>query len=394
MKGSGEPTLARLDQLSSERLLRVVVDSAIAAVVTMDDRGIVTGWGARAEETFGWTREEALGRSLAGLIVPPRYRAAHDAGIERYRSTGEGPVLGTVRELFALHKSGHEFPVEVRISPAARVEDQTVFIAFVLDITERRRHEDELRASLDSARDARSAIDAYVTAVVHELRQPLSVTAGYADLLAHREDLPEGARFEVKALMEGALRAIRLVDDILMSARLDAGGVRADIASMDIGEAVRAAVDRVQPAASIRGGRIEVDASSPVSLIVNADAAFVARILDNLLANAIKYSRESPRIDITILRGPPVDILVADHGRGIPEEMWDTIFERFTRVEERSAVPGSGLGLYVSRQLAEMQGGTLTLRSSSTDDGSVFTLRFAHAAPDVTGATARGERSV
>ena len=125
---------------ASEERTRLIVDTALDAVITIDEDGRVTGWNAQAERTFGWTREEVLGRVLAETIIPPRYRAAHTEGLRRYRASGQGPVVNRRLELSALHRDGREFPVELSISPVS-LAGGTTFSAFVRDITERKQAE-------------------------------------------------------------------------------------------------------------------------------------------------------------------------------------------------------------------------------------------------------------
>jgi PAS domain S-box-containing protein len=124
----------------SEERMRLIVDTALDAVVTIDLDGRVTGWNAQAERSFGWSREEVLGRILADTIIPPRYRRAHEDGLRRYRVSGLGSVVNRRLELSALHRDGHEFPVELSISPVSTAAG-TTFSAFVRDITERKRAE-------------------------------------------------------------------------------------------------------------------------------------------------------------------------------------------------------------------------------------------------------------
>jgi len=124
----------------SEERMRLIVDTALDAAVTIDLDGRITGWNAQAERNFGWSREEVLGRILAEMIIPPRYRSAHEEGLRRYRASGVGPVVNRRLELSALHRDGHEFPVELSISPIFTAAG-TTFSAFVRDITERKRAE-------------------------------------------------------------------------------------------------------------------------------------------------------------------------------------------------------------------------------------------------------------
>src|SRR5207247_3196468 len=101
----------------SEERTRLIVDTALDAVVTIDAAGLVTGWNRRAEAIFGWSSEEAVGRLLADTVIPPEHREAHTRGIERFLATGEGPVLGKRIEITGLRRNGKEFPVELAISP-------------------------------------------------------------------------------------------------------------------------------------------------------------------------------------------------------------------------------------------------------------------------------------
>jgi diguanylate cyclase (GGDEF)-like protein/PAS domain S-box-containing protein len=132
---------------AAERLGRIL-DSAHEAFVTMDGGGFVTGWNQAAEEIFGWSRAEAIGRVLADLIVPPELRDAHWAGLRRFLETGEGPVLGRRLELSALGRDRREFPVELTIS-ALEYGGRWEFHAFLRDISERKRSEVEREALIE-----------------------------------------------------------------------------------------------------------------------------------------------------------------------------------------------------------------------------------------------------
>jgi len=132
---------------SSEHLRRVL-DSAHDAFVSMDAGGFVTDWNRAAEETFGWTRGEAVGRVLADLIVPPGMRDAHWTGLRRFLESGEGPVLGKRLELSAMHREGQEFPIELTIS-ALETDGLVAFHAFVRDVSERHRAEAEREALVE-----------------------------------------------------------------------------------------------------------------------------------------------------------------------------------------------------------------------------------------------------
>lgn len=145
--------------------LRPVLETAFDAVVVMRLNGEVADWNGQAEAVFGWRREEAVGRKLADLIVPPQYREAHSRGLQRYHMTGEGAVLNRRIEISGFHKHGYEFPVELSITQV-KADGETLFLGFLRDISERKRAEAELRESearmlalLDSMTDCFCAVD-------------------------------------------------------------------------------------------------------------------------------------------------------------------------------------------------------------------------------------------
>lgn len=133
---------------NSEDQTRSIIDTALDAVVTMNSEGVITGWNAQAEITFGWPRHDALGHLMSDLIVPERYRADHIRGLRRYLAIGESVVLHKRLELSALHRDGHEFPVEFSITPM-RSGGRPSFSAFLRDITKRKSDEAKLQAQLE-----------------------------------------------------------------------------------------------------------------------------------------------------------------------------------------------------------------------------------------------------
>jgi PAS domain S-box-containing protein len=176
--------------------LRLVLETALDAVVVMKADGVVADWNDRAVGVFGWSRDEALGRTMADLIIPERYREAHRIGLQRYLGTGRANVIGGRIEVSGLRKNGEEFPVELSISPV-RDNGSMLFVGCLRDLTER----NALRAARgDVARvTQRMAMGEMAASIVHEVNQPLAAVAANANaglrwLAASPPQLRRGAR--------------------------------------------------------------------------------------------------------------------------------------------------------------------------------------------------------
>ena len=147
---------------ASAARLQATIDSSLDAVVTTDRHSTILEWSRLAEVLFGWSRAEAVGANLADTIIPAQFRERHRRGIERYLATGEGPILNRRIEITALRRDGREFPVELTVAPA-RFGDELVFNAFIRDITERKRFDQQRAAEHALARvlaESRTLIDA------------------------------------------------------------------------------------------------------------------------------------------------------------------------------------------------------------------------------------------
>jgi PAS domain S-box-containing protein len=131
---------------NADERMRLIIETALDAVVSISSQGLITTWNRQAEVVFGWSSAEAIGRRMADMIIPEQHRASHELGFRRFLGTGEGPILRRRIEITAVRRSGAEFPVELEVVPV-RLGQNWVFSAFIRDITESRRAEEKLRAS-------------------------------------------------------------------------------------------------------------------------------------------------------------------------------------------------------------------------------------------------------
>ena len=198
--------------LRVERQARAIVDSALDAIVVMDAQGIITDWNKQAEETFGWTRSEALGRRISETLIPMRCRVSHEVGLRHFLKTGQGPVLNRRFEIDALHRDGTEFPVELTITPL-KSGDTWTFSSFIRDITARRRADEDLRsAHAELAHVNRvMTMGEMAASIAHEVNQPLAAIVASGDSciawLANEPPNLEKARAAASRIVQAATQA-------------------------------------------------------------------------------------------------------------------------------------------------------------------------------------------
>jgi len=229
----------------------------------------------------------------------------------------------------------------------------------------------------ESARLAGEVKTRFLHMAAHELRTPMTVLTGYVSLLSDGTlgAPPDGWKKSLEILMAKTRELNRIVAHLLEASQIDAHALPRNQTQIDLREVVRDASDRARPRADLLGAKLATGlAAEPVP--VEADASQLARILDNLINNGLTYSLRPPHLSITVLGDDGRAVVrVADNGVGIAEDEQERVFERFHRANEPAFhnVAGTGLGLYISRQLAEGHGGSLSIESS-TQEGTVFAL--------------------
>ncbi|HTW07635.1 MAG TPA: ATP-binding protein [Acidimicrobiales bacterium] len=267
-------------------------------------------------------------------------------------------VATTGYERFLARADGRRLPVSVTAAPLLAGEELLGAVLVLRDISSER-EVDQLKSSL-------------VSTVSHELRTPLTMVQGFAELLIAREDLGEQrCREALGQIHSSALRLGRLIDDLLSVSRIDSGKLRVDLAAVDVAQ-VLYEVERAV-AATPNAGRLVVNVA-PGFPAVLADRDKLFQVVTNLVSNALKYS-EAPRpVTVVATCGPDhAEISVADQGIGLSETECKQVFEKFVRADhpEVRKVSGTGLGLYISKSLVEMQHGQIWV-NSEPGQGSVF----------------------
>jgi PAS domain S-box-containing protein len=380
---SSSPDLQNLANASPPAdALRLVLETALDAVVVMGDDGIVAGWNAHAVQMFGWTREEAIGRALADLIIPERYHAAHRNGLQRYLKSGQAKVLGQRLEVSGMRKNGEEFPVELSIAPirGARLS----FVGFLRDLTERNTL-GQARAEV-ARMSQRMAMSEMAASIVHEINQPLAAVAANADagqrwLTRERPDIEE-ARAAFKRIAGDARRANAIIEEIRLMFRHDS----TVLSAVDVNALIREVLALVR--GDLENHRITVDTKLSDGLApVHANTVQLRQVMVNLITNAIDAmstvaNRQrllrlgTQAVETQDLEPSSLLITVEDSGSGVDPAHAERIFEPFFSTKSH----GMGMGLSICRSIVEHHGGRLAV-APGRKHGSIFQVTLPIAPP-------------
>ena len=229
--------------------------------------------------------------------------------------------------------------------------------------------------------------DEFIALVSHDLRTPLTSIIGYVELALDEAEggpLDDERRRYLEVVSRSSDRLLRLVDDLLLAARLQSGRFVLNVAENDLHSIAAEALDEMHARAERKGVSLFLSSDGPIR--IECDRRRVLQLLDNLVGNAIKFTREGGRVELRVertLAGAAVEVI--DTGVGIEAGEEERIFERFFRSASSvtEQIPGTGLGLFIARAIAERHGGTLTAARRS-EGGSIFRLGLPHAVPGTT----------
>ena len=372
-----------------------IIESAVDAILTIDENGTILFANAATERLFGYPRTVLVGSSL-DLLLPPHAAMSHAAHLRALRSGGDHAVLGRHRDIRARHRDGTLILVEIAIT-RTWVGACPTYTGIVRDVRDQRAAREALArlnvalmaqvdsrtAELDDARHHAEASgrarDSFLAVVSHELRTPMNAILGGLTLLTDTP-LDEEQQEMVTLALRGSEQLLGLVDDVLAYTEVEAGAVTIVPADFDVIPFAEDAVAAIRSRATAKGLTVGVAVAAGLPARWRHDATRLGQVLRTFLDNAVKFTSEGT-VTLTVTAGhdasrtPALRFAVHDTGVGIPSARLPFVFDRLTMGDDSATRRhgGLGLGLALARSLADRMGGTIDV-ASTPGSGSTFAV--------------------
>ncbi len=336
---------ARTSQLrDAMQRIAAIIETAQDAFIAVGADGYITDWNPAAVHMFGWSREEAVGKSYIEMLVPQRFRAQQEAALAA-AGDSQVPDFGRRVQRTLIRRDGEELTVEASISRPAN----GLFCVFLHDISERRQVE-EMK-------------NEFIATVSHELRTPMTSIRASLSMLVDggAGELPPDVQHLVNIAYQSSERLVRLVNDILDIEKIEAGKMDFRTDELEIAPLLDEAIDTVRGSAAQRPVALERTGSAR-GLRVRGDHDRLVQLLVNLLSNAIKYSPQYNSVTLDCSAATAgIRLSVSDNGPGIPEAFQARVFAKFAQADSSDTrlKGGTGLGLAICRAIAEQHGGII-----------------------------------
>ncbi|MFZ1808600.1 MAG: PAS domain-containing sensor histidine kinase [Cyclobacteriaceae bacterium] len=404
-----------MNQKESRYQFEAVFNHATIGMIIADSEGKITQFNRFAETQFGYSEDDVIGKSIE-MLLPSKMKERHVEHRNHFIKTPSNRVMGVGRDLFAKRRDDTVFPVEISLSHFKK-DDEAFVIAFIIDISVRKRNEAELAEStakikiinteLEQKVDTRTKMlretlaeleaskddlykalkkerelgdlkSRFVTLASHEFRTPLSTILSSASLIGKYPKEEEEAKRQkhVDRIKEAVNNMRDILDDFLSLGKLEEGQTDINMEQLsneELKEELHRVVNSMEQLCKA-GQKINFECN--VVGAVKVDKKLMANVLSNLLSNAIKFSPEHSEIELSCEKhANAFHFRVKDSGIGISVEDQQHLFERFFRAQNASNIQGTGLGLNIVSKYLELMGGKITCESE-LNEGTTFLIEI------------------
>lgn len=356
-----------------ELILKSITDSAGDGIIMIDNQGHISFWNPAAEQIFGYSKEEAIGKNLHTLIVPERLRDEHFKFFPVFQRTGTGNAVNKTLELCGLHKNGDEIDISLTLS-AVKIHDQWNAVGIIRDIREQKRIERELIHAKETAEASDKLKTAFINNISHEVRTPLNGILGFSELIM-QEDTTSEEREQFRSMIQiSSARLLNTITSYMDIALLMSGTMQLNNKPFLLNGLIKSLFDLFKPVANVRNlGFSMIVPSEVMDVEIISDKELHFKLLSHLLDNAVKFTHSGAVIFGYKIQGKAAEFFVTDTGIGIEPEFQSKVFDNFRQFETTTTrdYEGSGLGLSITRGIVELLGGSIQL-DSRVGGGSTF----------------------
>ncbi|HTL82178.1 MAG TPA: PAS domain-containing sensor histidine kinase [Bacteroidia bacterium] len=409
----------RISMKQKIEMLQSLFEFATEGIIICDDKGVIVLVNPATEKIFGYSRAALEGNRIE-MLLPSRYHSKHVHNREGYMQNPHPRSMGKGMDLYGMRKDGSEIMVEVSLSPFETAEGKYV-MSFIVDSTERKKNEIELRLAHDrlqqtsdalaqlnaeleskvhdrteeladairrlaeSKREVMRALEKekllnelksrFVTTASHEFRTPLATILSSISLIDRYSDPEhtEKRKKHVERVKTSVTNLTEILNDFLSVEKLEEGIVRFNPVDVDLMQLVTEVMNEMRVTAKKGQRLIE---SMEGDAMVYLDRQLLKNSLINLISNAVKYSDEEKEINVNVKNSPKKLVIeVKDYGIGIPVEDQANIFERFYRAGNSANIQGTGLGLNIVKKYIDLMDGTIGFISEQ-NKGTIFTIEI------------------